>query len=89
MRTLQGGVEWRSAYRLTIAEYFSDLKDPRVERTKRHKLLDIIVIAICAVVCGADEWTEIERQTISAPKFDPMLMMLIRDYCFNDKSLRD
>jgi predicted transposase YbfD/YdcC len=39
-----------------IATYFSDLKDPRVERTKEHKLLDILVIAICAVICGANDW---------------------------------
>lgn len=44
-----------------ITEHFSGLKDPRIDRTKRHKLLDIIVIAICAVICGADEWTEIEE----------------------------
>jgi predicted transposase YbfD/YdcC len=44
-----------------ITEHFSALKDPRIERTKLHKLLDIIVIAICAVICGADEWTEIEE----------------------------
>jgi len=30
----------------TIADYFSDLDDPRVERTKRHQLIDIITIAI-------------------------------------------
>lgn len=38
---------------------FSALDDPRVERTKRHRLLDIIAIAICAVICGADDWVEI------------------------------
>jgi len=39
---------------------FSALQDPRVERTKLHQLLDIITIAICAVICGADDWSEIE-----------------------------
>lgn len=39
---------------------FAGLEDPRVERTKLHQLLDIITIAICAVICGADDWTEIE-----------------------------
>ncbi|MBI1802415.1 MAG: ISAs1 family transposase [Chloroflexi bacterium] len=43
-----------------ITEHFAQLKDPRIERTKRHQLLDIIVIAICAVICGADSWPEIE-----------------------------
>jgi predicted transposase YbfD/YdcC len=39
---------------------FATLEDPRVERTKLHQLLDIITIAICAVICGADDWSEIE-----------------------------
>jgi len=45
----------------TIAEHFGEIDDPRVERTKRHKLIDIITIAICAVICGADTWVDIEN----------------------------
>jgi predicted transposase YbfD/YdcC len=45
---------------ITISEHFADLADPRVERTKEHDLLNIITIAICAVVCGADGWTSVE-----------------------------
>jgi len=45
----------------SITKYFNLLKDPRVERTKRHSLLDIIVIAICAAICGADDWVSVER----------------------------
>src|SRR5260370_14448768 len=41
--------------------HFSSLKDPRVERTKRHKLLDIIIIAISGTICGSDGWVEIEH----------------------------
>jgi hypothetical protein len=40
--------------------YFADIKDRRVERTRRHELLDIIVIAICALICGADDWVDVE-----------------------------
>jgi len=43
-----------------LRKRFSGLEDPRVERTKLHQLLDIITIAICAAICGADDWTEIE-----------------------------
>jgi predicted transposase YbfD/YdcC len=43
-----------------IAEYFAALQDPRVDRTKRHNLLDIITIAICGTICGADSWVDIE-----------------------------
>jgi predicted transposase YbfD/YdcC len=43
-----------------IYEYFATVTDPRVERTKLHLLMDILVIAICAVICGADTWVEME-----------------------------
>src|SRR4030067_2042051 len=43
-----------------IERHFGQLKDPRIERTKRHKLLDIIVITICGVICGADDWVNLE-----------------------------
>lgn len=40
----------------SIEAYFGGLKDPRVERTREHHLIDILVIAICAVICGANDW---------------------------------
>lgn len=41
--------------------YFSCLEDPRVQdRNHRHKLEDIFAITILAVICGADNWVEIE-----------------------------
>lgn len=46
---------------LDLESYFAAVKDPRVERTKRHKLLDIIIIAICGMICGAEGWAEIEE----------------------------
>jgi predicted transposase YbfD/YdcC len=46
---------------LSIARYFADLPDPRVDRTKKHALLDILVIALCATIAGADSWEEVER----------------------------
>lgn len=39
---------------------FSIIPDPRIERAKRHLLIDIIAIAICAVISGANQWIEIE-----------------------------
>jgi predicted transposase YbfD/YdcC len=44
----------------SIDKHFGNLEDPRVDRTKLHKLLDILVIAICAVICGGDNWEEVE-----------------------------
>ena len=45
----------------SISQHFAQVVDPRVDRTKLHQLLDIISIAICAVVCGADDWVEVEQ----------------------------
>ena len=42
-----------------VVEHFAGLVDPRVERAKRHELLDLVVITICGVICGADNWVEI------------------------------
>ena len=44
----------------SLSEYFSQLEDPRIERNKLHSLLNIIVIAICAVICGAENWVDVE-----------------------------
>lgn len=44
-----------------IEEHFSKVTDPRLDRTKEHKLIDMIAIAICAVICGAEGWTDIEN----------------------------
>ena len=44
----------------TISEHFSEIKDPRIERKKLHKLLDIITITLCAVITGAKSWLDIE-----------------------------
>jgi predicted transposase YbfD/YdcC len=44
----------------TILKHFSSLEDPRIERTKQHLLVDIVAIAILAVLSGADSWVAIE-----------------------------
>jgi hypothetical protein len=44
----------------SLEKHFASLEDPRVDRTKLHQLLDIIVIAICAAICGADGWVDVE-----------------------------
>ncbi len=40
---------------------FAHVEDPRMERTKLHRLRDIIIIAMCGVICGADGWVGIEE----------------------------
>lgn len=51
----------RSALETSIGWYFGELEDPRIDRGKHHQLLDIIVIAVCGVTCGADSWVDIEE----------------------------
>ena len=46
--------------RTSIAEHFGQVKDPR-QHNVDHFLIEIITIAICAVICGADSWTEVEE----------------------------
>src|SRR5713101_7025379 len=43
-----------------LLEHFAILPDPRIERHRRHKLSDILVIAVCAVLCGAESFPAIE-----------------------------
>lgn len=44
----------------SILAHFHDLDDPRISPATRHQLLDIVAIALCAVICGADTWVEVE-----------------------------
>ncbi len=41
-------------------DFFSSVTDPRVERTQKHSLESILFISLCAVICGAESWNEIE-----------------------------
>jgi len=45
----------------TIIKHFGKLEDPRIDRTKLHSLTDILTIAICAVICDADGWVDVEN----------------------------
>lgn len=40
---------------------FENLTDPRVNRTLRHELFDVVVLALCATIAGSDSWRDIER----------------------------
>jgi predicted transposase YbfD/YdcC len=43
----------------SITRYFRRLRDPRRQHLKRHLLIDVIVIAICGVICGANDWQQV------------------------------
>ena len=40
----------------SMVEHFSSITDPRMNRTKRHRLVDIICLAVLAVIAGAEGW---------------------------------
>ena len=44
----------------SITTRLGNLPDPRVRRTRHHALHDILVIALCRVICGADDWVRCE-----------------------------
>ena len=44
----------------SLVKHFGHLTDPRIERTKEHKLVDIVIIAICAIIASADGWVAVE-----------------------------
>jgi predicted transposase YbfD/YdcC len=45
---------------LTIQHHFRKLKDPRLNRRRLHSLMDILFIALCAVLCRAQDWQQVE-----------------------------
>jgi len=45
----------------SILHHFATITDPRIDRQKKHRLQDIFVIALCGVICGADNGVEIEE----------------------------
>jgi len=49
-----------AASSLSIRQHFARLPDPRINRRKRHLLSDIVLIAICAVICGANNFPQVE-----------------------------
>ena len=44
-----------------MIECLGEVTDPRIERCRRHKLIDIIFLAVCAVISGADSYTEMKE----------------------------
>jgi len=52
-----------------IIDYFSDIEDPRANRGKRHLLIDIICIAVLAIICDANNYKEIEAYGLSKEKW--------------------
>jgi hypothetical protein len=63
-----------------LIDFFKDIKDPWVDRHKKYMLLDIIVITLLAVVCGAEGWEDIERFGIAKKVWLKKFLFLERGY---------
>src|SRR6267154_2107717 len=46
--------------KLSLIEHFKDLPDPRVNRTKDHDLIDILIIAVCTLLCAGESFNDME-----------------------------
>src|SRR3954466_15725966 len=55
----------RSKPAVAIQTHFAARGDPRIERPRLHDLMDIVVIAICAVICGAEGWEDIAKYGVA------------------------
>jgi predicted transposase YbfD/YdcC len=47
--------------KLSLIEHFEKLPDPRVNRTKDHDLIDVVIIALCALLCAAESFYDMEE----------------------------
>ncbi len=54
--------------KITMFEHFSLIKDPRINRTLRHNLIDVIIIATCGVISSCETWVDAANQAIPVPK---------------------
>jgi predicted transposase YbfD/YdcC len=50
-----------SARLVAVFTPFEDLTDPRIRRTRVHDLFELVVVALCGTIAGADTWADIER----------------------------
>ncbi len=48
-----------------MQSYFSEIKDPRVQRTRAHLLVDILIIGILSVIAGGKGWEDMETYGLS------------------------
>lgn len=59
-QTFKGLTVNKTSFKTTLSTYFGNMDDPREQGKVQHKLIDIITIAVCAILCGANNWTGVE-----------------------------
>jgi hypothetical protein len=46
--------------KLSLVEHLKEIADPRVDRTKDHDLIDVLVIAVCTLLCAGESFNDLE-----------------------------
>ena len=64
----------------SLLGHFESIDDPRTEYLIEHQMLDIIAITICAVICGAESWVEIEEYGYSKQEWLEKFLALPNGY---------
>jgi len=60
MTTTQNAADTPAPATHSLVDHLSGIPDPRIDRTRRHELLDILVIAICTLLCGGEGFNDME-----------------------------
>lgn len=60
----------------SLIEHFSMVNDPRLDRKKRHNLIDIIVLSVCGVICGCESFVEIEQYGLDKQTWLKTMLLL-------------
>ncbi|WP_050986003.1 transposase family protein [Schlesneria paludicola] len=55
------GDRFPSGRHFDVKSLIGDFSDPRMERTRRHELFELVFVALCATIAGSDGWADIER----------------------------
>lgn len=60
MKTTQNAAVNPAPATRSLLDHLSGIPDPRMDRTRRHELLDILVIAVCTLLCGGEGFNDME-----------------------------
>lgn len=73
----------------SLMEHLKQVPDPRVKRTQRHELMDILVIALCAAIGGADDWVSVVQFGKAKKEWFSTFLKLPNDIASHDTFGRD
>src|SRR5215471_3784238 len=63
---------------LSLVAHFKELTDPRINRTKDHALIDVLVIAVCTLLCGGESFNDMEDFGLAKEEWFKTFLALIK-----------